>query len=224
METWIQRIFLTGACAASLLAFAPASLAATAETTDSDVAENAPLIKPDVRPKRVKESLIDTENFEIGSFAGVINIEDFESSFLWGARLAYHVTESFFAEANIGFADAGETSFERLAGNVQVLPDDDRDYTFYNLNLGYILLPGEAYVGDRYAFNTNFYLLAGVGATDFAGDKQFTVNFGAGYQVLLTDALAVNLEFREHLFDMDLLGESKTVTNTQVSMGLSFFF
>ena len=182
-----------------------------------------PLLEPDLKPRQVDEALIDTENFEVGAFVGFMNIEDFGSSFLWGGRLTYHVTDSFFLEANVGFAEAGETSFERLAGEVELLPDDDRAYRFYNLNLGYKILPGEAFIGN-YAFNTNFYLIGGVGATDFAGDNRFTVNFGAGYQLLLTDSWSVFLGVREHFYNIDLLGEDKTAFNTEVNTGMTLFF
>lgn len=183
-----------------------------------------PLIEPDVQPQAVDEALIDTENFEIGGFAGIMNIEDFESSFLWGGKLTYHLSERFFLEANVGFAEGGETSFEKLAGNVRVLSDEDRDYRYYNVNLGINILPGEAFLTENYAFNTNFYLIGGAGATEFAGDTRFTVNAGAGYQVLLTDGIAVQLTVREHLYRIDVLGEEKTAMNTEVSAGLSVFF
>lgn len=215
METGTQRIFLTLMRVAGLALLTWPVLAAD---------RNAPLIEPDVKPVPVDEALIDNENIEIGAFAGVLTIEDFGSSFLWGGRLTYHLSESLFAEANVGFARGGQTSFEKLAGDVQLIPDGDRDYTFYNVNLGYTLLPGEAFVGSDYAFNTNFYLIAGAGATDFAGDNRFTVNVGAGYQVLLTDSLALNLGVREHFFNIDVLGEQKTAINTEVSGGLSVFF
>ncbi|MDC8455835.1 outer membrane beta-barrel domain-containing protein [Marinobacter sp. DS40M6] len=186
--------------------------------------DDRPLIEPDVRPQKVDEALIDTENFEIGAFAGIINIEDFESSFLWGGKLTYHLSETFFFEANVGFAEGGETSFEKLAGDVQVLSDEDRDYRYYNINIGMNVLPGEAFLTENYAFNTNFYLIGGAGATDFAGDTRFTFNVGAGYQVLLTDSVSIHLGVREHFYRIDVLGEEKTSMNTEVSGGLSVFF
>ena len=215
METWAKRILLNLYRGAIALTFAFPVYAAEDDT---------PLIEPDVKPVKVNEALIDSENFEIGAFSGFLNIEDFESSFVWGGRLTYHLSESFFVEANVGFAEGGETSFEKLAGNVQLLSEEDREYTFYNVNLGYNILPGEAFFGRDYAFNTNFYLVAGAGATEFAGDNRFTVNFGAGYQILLTDSLAVNLTVREHLYDIDVTGEEKTAFNTEMSAGLSVFF
>lgn len=197
---------------------------ATPEDVMAQSEREPPLIEPDVQPQQVKQPLVDTENFEVTAFAGWINIEDFESSFMYGGRLTYNISESFFVEAGIGFAEAGETSFERLAGDVQLLPDNDRDYTWYNLNLGYRLLPGEAFFPGGYVFNTNLYLTAGAGATDFAGDNRFTVNYGAGYQVLFTDSFSVHINARQYLFDSDILGEDKTFVNTELSTGISLFF
>tara|TARA_B100001063_G_scaffold231196_1_gene245105 strand:+ start:295 stop:885 length:591 start_codon:yes stop_codon:yes gene_type:complete len=187
------------------------------------LAQDRPLIEPDVEPIVIKEALIDSENFEVGAFVGTINIEDFESSLIYGARLAYHLSEDVFFEANMGFADAGETSAEQL-GQVQILTNDERDYTYYNVSVGYNILPGQAYFARSYTFNTNFYLLMGIGATEFADDNRFTINYGAGYQVLLNDALAWHVSARQHLYKIDLLGEEKNSINTELSTGLSIFF
>jgi outer membrane beta-barrel protein len=215
METWVKRIFLRLAVAGASSFMAAAVLAEEAQ---------ALLVEPDVQPQEVEEALIDTEDFEISVFTGFIHIEDFESSVVYGARLAYHLSESFFIESNIGFAEGGESSFENLAGDVELLPRGDRDYVYYNLNLGYNILPGEAFFGSDYAFNTNFYLIGGAGATDFAGDTRFTANFGAGYQVLLTDSLAVYFSAREHLYEIEVTGDDKIALNSEINLGLSIFF
>ncbi|ROQ46824.1 outer membrane beta-barrel protein [Marinobacter sp. 3-2] len=214
MENRTKHLFLKTLCLGAGLCIATATQAQ----------DDRPLIEPDVTPVPVTEALIDTENFEIGAFVGVLNIEDFESSLLYGGKLTYHLSESFFFEAGVGFAEGGETSFEKLAGNVEVLTDSERDYSYYNINLGYNVLPGEAFLTENYAFNTNFYLIAGAGATDFAGDTRFTLNAGAGYQVLLTDSVAVQIGVRQHYYRIDVLGAEKTSMNTGVSTGLSVFF
>ena len=56
------------------------------------------------------------------------------------------------------------------------------------------------------------------------GDDRFTVNFGAGYRFLLTDSVALHLDFRDHLFDIDLLGEEKTAHNLEGHLGVTVFF
>jgi len=215
MENRIKHILLKGLLMAVL-----AAISALAAAQQSD----RPLIEPDVQPRAVTEALIDTENFEVGIFIGFMKIEDFESSFLRGSKLTYHLSERFFFEANVGFAEGGETSFEKLAGNVRVLSDEEREYRYYSVNLGVNVLPGRAFLTENYAFNTNFYLIGGTGATEFAGDTRFTANVGAGYQVLLTDSIAVQFTVREHLYRIDVLGEEKSSMNTEVSAGLSVFF
>ena len=67
-------------------------------------------------------------------------------------------------------------------------------------------------------------LVGGVGNTDFAGDDYFTVTLGAGYRMLPIDAVAINFDVRDHMFDSDLLGDSKITHNIEFSMGLNFFF
>ncbi len=60
------------------------------------------VVDPEVERREVKEPEIDTEDFEIGAFAGVLSIEDFGSDLVYGLRLAYHVTEGFFVEGTVG--------------------------------------------------------------------------------------------------------------------------
>ena len=182
------------------------------------------VIDPEVERREIKEPAIDREDFEIGAFAGIMSIEDFGSDIVYGARLAYHITDGFFVEGTVGRTEAGLTSFEVLSGGARLITDSQRTLTYYNLNLGYNILPGEVFIGEGRAYNTNLYLIAGLGSTRFAGDDRFTVNFGAGYRFLLTDSVALHLDFRDHLFDIDLLGEEKTVHNLEGHLGFTVFF
>ena len=184
----------------------------------------AQVIDPDVERREIKEPAIDTEDFEIGLFGGIMSIEDFGSDLVYGAKLTYHVTEGFFVEGTVGLTQAGQTSFELLSGGAPILSEDDRDFTYYNLNLGYNILPGEAFIGERRAFNTGLYVIAGLGSTRFAGDDRFTVNFGAGYRFILSDSVALHLDFRDHLYDIDVVGEEKTAHNLEGALGLTVFF
>jgi outer membrane beta-barrel protein len=182
------------------------------------------VIDPDVARRDIKEPEIVAEDFEIGGFAGIMSIEVFGSNLVYGVRLAYHITEGFFLEGSVGQTEAGLTSFEVLSGGAPILSDSDRQYTYYNLNVGYNILPGEGFIGESRAYNTGLYLTAGLGSTRFAGDDRFTVNFGAGYRFLLNDIVALHLDFRDHLYDIDLLGEEKTVHNLEATLGVTVFF
>ena len=180
------------------------------------------VVDPQVERREIKEPKIDREDFEVSAFAGLMNIEDFGSDLVYGLRFAYHITEGFFIEASAGQSEAGLTSFEALSGGALLF--EDRTLTYYNLNLGYNILPGEVFLGEGRAYNTQFYLIAGLGSTEFAEDDRFTVNFGAGFRFLLTDSVAIHVDFRDHLFDIDILGREKTTHNLEGTVGVSVFF
>jgi outer membrane beta-barrel protein len=182
------------------------------------------VIDPEVERREVREPAIDREDFEAGGFIGIMSVEDFGTDVVYGARFAYHVTEGMFVEAAVGRTEAGLTSFESLSGAARLLTDSQRTLTYYNVSLGYNILPGEVFIGEGRAFNTNLYFIAGLGSTRFAGDDRFTVNVGAGYRFLLNDAFAMHIDFRDHLFDIDLLGEEKTAHNLEAHVGFTVFF
>lgn len=182
------------------------------------------VIQPELERRVYTEADIDTEDFEIGAFAGIMSVEDFGTNPVYGVRGAYHITEDFFLEGAYGRTDTEKTSFETLSGAAQLLTDDQRAYSYYNLSVGYNLLPGEAFIGRNHAFNTALYVIAGVGSTDFAGDSHFTINFGAGYRFLVTDFIALHIDARDHMFDSDLLGENKTTHNLEAHAGATLFF
>ncbi|MGH8185612.1 MAG: outer membrane beta-barrel domain-containing protein [Steroidobacteraceae bacterium] len=197
---------------------APASEPVTGEPS------NRPIIEPQVERREIERTRIDTEDFELGAYVGVLSIEDFESNVVYGLRLAYHLTEDFFIEGTAGQSRAGRTSYENLSGSADLLADEDRDYTYYALSLGWNALPGEIFVGRNRAYNSAFYLVAGIGSTTFGGDDRFTVNGGFGYRILPSDWIAVHFDVRDHVYDIDLLGEKKIVNNLEAHLGLSIFF
>ena len=143
------------------------------------------VVEPGVVRHEIDVPEIETSDFEVGPYVGTFSTEDFGVNPVLGARLTYHISEDFFAEALVGRTEASRTSFERLSGGADLLTDSERTLTYYNLAFGYNLFPGEVFVGRRRAFNSAFYVTAGVGSTKFAGDDRFTVTVGAGYRLLL---------------------------------------
>jgi len=220
MASRTVRLFLNLLGLSILLApvWSPVVLAA------SDEQANEQVVRPEIKRREVREDAIDTEDFEIGAFAGIMSIEDFGSNLVYGVRGTYHVTEDIFLEAAYGRTEGDETSFERLSGAASILTDDERDLDYYNLSFGLNLFPGESFIGERWAFSSAFYIIGGVGSTNFAGDDMMTWNAGFGYKVLLNDWLALRVDARDHIFDLDLLGESRTTHNLEFTGGLSIFF
>jgi len=188
--------------------------------------ESAPprVVEPEVSRRQVKVARIRSRNLELGPFYGALSIEDFGTHPVYGITAAYHVTEDFFFQADLGRSYAGRTSFETLSGNIQLLTDSQRRLTYYGLSLGYNFLPGEVFLGRGTAMTSAFYLLGGIGGTDFAGDTKFTVNFGAGFRVVPTDWLSVHVTVQDHVFQTSLLGNTKLTNNLEARIATTVFF
>ncbi len=219
MESRVLVLFLTLTLVVGMLTGCGRDRLARADDTGQP-----PVIEPDIERREIEPARIDTEDFEVGIFAGQLSVEDFGVNTVAGARFAYHVTEGFFVELAAGKAKTEPTSFERLSGAAQLLTDSERDYSYYNVSLGYNILPGEGFIGRRRAMNVATYVIGGVGKTTFAGDDRFTINFGAGMRLMPLDWLAVHADIRDHVFDIDLLGQEKTSHNLEAHVGVTFFF
>ena len=218
MDRELRVLLLSGLALAAFTVPAQAQQAAGAEAATPQVVE------PRVKRRDVSPPGLDTENFEAGLFVGTISIEDFGASVSYGGRIAYHFTEDVFAEATIGTAKAGKTSYEDLSGSAQLLTDSERQFTHYDLSIGWNALPGEVFLGGTRAMPSAVYFTLGAGSTRFAGDDHFTVALGAGLRVLANDWIAVHLDARNLAFETDLLGEDKLTHNLQFTFGVTAFF
>jgi outer membrane beta-barrel protein len=200
---------------------------ATVEPQATEPADAPPprVIEPEVERREIKTPKIDTENFQVGGFYGVMSVDDFGSNPVYGVLFAYHVTEDVFFRAEAGETELGLTSFEILnPGSDPLNLGSDRRLTYYGLSVGYNFLPGEVFLGRGLAMNSAFYVLGGVGSTNFADDDRFTINFGAGYRVLPTDWLAISIEVQDRIYESDIFGQNELVNNLQAYLALSVFF
>jgi outer membrane beta-barrel protein len=193
-------------------------------TPDDQNATPPSVVEPQVERRNITVPQIKSRNLEIGGYYGEISIQDFGAQPVAGARLDYHITEDFFFEGTYGRAKAGKTSFEELSGNVQLLSDAERRLTYYNVSLGYNLFPGEVFIGHRLAMTSALYVIGGIGEVTFAGDENFSVNFGAGFRVLPTDWLALHIDVQDLVFRSDDIGFQQLKNNLQATIGASVFF
>lgn len=224
MEARLRSFLLSGLVSGVFLIATPLHAAEPSET-DKAEAELKPVIQPEIERQEFDEARIDTEDFEVGVFVGIYSTEDFGTNPVYGARLTYHITERLFVEGAIGQTNTEKTSWEELLnpGGAGILTDDGRTLTYYSANIGFNLLPGEAFMTQDVTYNNALYVIAGVGSTNFDDADRFTLNFGVGYSVLITDYLAVHIDFRDYIFDMDL-PEDKTTQNLEFTASLNFFF
>lgn len=222
MALRFQQFLLTLCISAAAL---PCFAADSKDNDGSVVINPIKIIEPDLKLHKSEQAKIDDEVFEVGFFTGLISIEDFGSHPLLGLKASFHATEDFFLQMNYGMSKAGKTSYETVSGSgVNILADKDREYTYYDLLVGYNIFPGETFVTSKHTFNSAFYLVGGAGNTDFAGDNHFTLVIGSGYRIILTDWLTWNLDYRDHMFETELLGRKKQTHNLEFASGLTVFF
>jgi len=183
------------------------------------------VIDPEVERREIKRPKIDTENFEIGGYYGVLSVEDFGTKPAYGVKASYHVTEDFFFSADVGRTTLGLTSFELLNPGADPLNlGNERRLTYYSLTFGYNFLPGEVFIGRNLAMNSAFYVMGGVGSVKFANDQKFSLNFGAGYRVVPVDWLTVHIDVQDRVFESDVFGTNKLTNNLEARIGITAFF
>ncbi|HVC02772.1 MAG TPA: outer membrane beta-barrel domain-containing protein [Steroidobacteraceae bacterium] len=201
-----------------------ASAPAGAEGRTAGGARNGEIIEPQVTRRVVKTPKIKSSDFELGPYFGALSIQDFGTNPVYGARLAYHVTNDVFMEGYLGRSTAGTTSLQDVFPNITILSNSGKQFTYYDLDVGYDVLPGEVYLGRGRAFNTALYTTLGMGDVKFADKDQFALNFGVGERILITDWLAMHMDVRDHIFETDLTGRTKNVDNIEATLGFTVFY
>ncbi len=205
-----------------LILCSPVIIVAEEEIEDSlkDVEQ---VVVPEIYRRDMKAPNIDARDFEITAYAGILNMEDFGGNAVGGLRLAYHITEDFFMEAGFGASEVNDDSFRQFGLNV--FPSSQESLTYYDLAVGYNVLPGEFFWGENYAIPSALYLSAGVGSLTFVDEDFYSANFGFGVRALITQAISVHIDLRDRvIFDADLLGDEKITNNLEFTIGIGLFF
>lgn len=211
MENRLQHVFL--APGAMVLASTLSFVAPVWANADADA------------PSEMSSGLssINSEVFELGVAAGVINIADFSSEITTGLSATFRASEDFFLQGNFFQTTASPSSYELSQG--KLFDGDERTFRHYDLLVGYNLYQGEFFKKDDRARLSALYLVAGVGDTQFGGEDNFTYTLGIGYQAAITRRFIWRVDYRSYIYTSNLVSdEDRTVSSTQFSSGLSFLF
>jgi outer membrane beta-barrel protein len=207
------------ALAASIFASSFAALAAD----EPKAANTDQVVVPQVDRRDISKPKFPSNDFEIGTFVGTYATQNFGTSAVYGLRLGYHVTEDFFVEGVYAQTKVSDKEFRQvLPGGV--FPDEKEKLSYYNLSVGYNIFPGEIFIGSNRAKPSAFYVIGGVGSTKFDQQRRPTFNVGAGMRVFLADWAAVQVDARDHIYSLDLLGTRQSTQNLELTAGISFFF
>ncbi len=196
-----------------------------------------------------KKNFLKLGRYEAQPFLGFVTNDPFINRYLLGANFAYHPTEIFAVEASAVFSpDFGKADWKpithQLVEENRVSPDISKILFYGSLNFQFSPIYGKlAVVGDR-IINFDIYGAFGSGVAHTeddlealqcsdadprcnatASENQVTMNFGGGFRVIFTDALALKLEARSMIYIETV--NSTTLeykNNLMIQSGVSFFF
>jgi outer membrane beta-barrel protein len=211
----------------TLIAALLSGLAATVTSVPALAQNQKPadeqVVVPQVERREVKPPRYPSNDFEVGAFIGTYATQNFGSSLVYGLRLGYAITEDFFVQGAYGSTKVSDENFRQILPG-GVFPSSSEQLSYYNLSVGYNVLPGEVFVGANRALPSAMYLIAGVGSTNFAGQSRQTFNVGLGARVFLKDSFALQVDVRDHIFSLDVLGQSQSTQNLELTAGFGFYF
>ena len=213
-----QQITLAPALLA--VAFAATPLATVAQEQKP---ANEQVVVPEVDRREVKLPRLASNDFSVGAFVGTYATENFGASFVAGVRLGYHITEDVFVEGAFGRSQVSDDAFRQvLPGGV--FPSSRETLSYYNLSAGYNLLPGEVFIGRNRAKASAVYVIGGLGSTKFNEQTHQTINYGLGLRVYLGERSSLQVDMRDHVFSLDLLGKNQSTHNLELTGGFSYYF
>jgi outer membrane beta-barrel protein len=208
-----------------------------------------PLDAPDqVIVPEVKQPVLNTPRFpssdiELGIVRGQYGIRYYGFSRTTGLRLAYHINEDFYFEAQVDQTDVSSKRLWRVSPtwnpNGPNDPVTNPKYSFQGvvplktvmLSTGYEgLIPGEIHLFNKYDFLTTGYVLGGVGRVNFNSRNETAFRLGSGFRVYLTNSIVFRTEAITDFYSIDRYSKKlnkiqrKGVFDGALSGGLSFIF
>lgn len=215
---------LAASALATLATLATLASSALAQTPSTQPESNTQqVVVPEVERRELKLPKYPSKDFAIGAFVGTYATQNFGAAAVGGLRLGYHITEDWFVDATLGQTTVTDEAFRQvLPGGI--FTDEKERLRYYNVSVGYNILPGEVFLGAKRAKASAVYVLAGIGRTRFNEQRSQTVNLGLGMRVLFTERSAIQVDMRDHLYSLDILGKRQSTHNLELTAGFTFFF
>ena len=187
--------------------------------------ELEPLVVREPERREVNVDEIDSENFEIGAYGGILDIQDFGSNAVYGARAAYHVTEDFFIEGPVWPQRARRDELRDAVGQRRTA-DGRRSRVQLLQRVGRLQHPAGRSIrrtqvrvprrtlSDRR--RRQFGLRAATNASRSAAASAIAWRRPTGS--------SLRIDVRDYVFESDLLGSNETLHNLEFTGGLTVFF
>ncbi|NVJ60206.1 MAG: outer membrane beta-barrel domain-containing protein [Gammaproteobacteria bacterium] len=209
-------------------AFIPSCLlAATAFTapafSQEEEVQSVTIIEPKQGPSPVSAPKIQPNTFELGFTYGRLSVDDFATNSIDGFQASYHITSDYSIQIISRSADIDRATFERVIG-LDFLSPSDREFKVTSALFGYRLFNGRSFFSSDTKFNSRIVALIGFGNMEFAGSDDTGYTLGLQYKTLLSESTNLDINFFNHSFERDFIGDQKRTQNLEFSVGLNVMF
>ena len=184
--------------------------------------------------------------YEVAPSLGFVTNDPFINRYLAGVGVAYHATEIFALEANLGYApNLGEADWKPLTKQLveenKVSPDISKLTLFTNAGFQFSPIYGKVALSGRRIVNFDIFAAFGIGITqtqddlDALGDDSVeaqitanqwhpTTNIGGGARVIFNDMIAFRLEGRSLVYIETIASKTLEMKNNFILAGSVSFF
>ncbi|KGJ97145.1 hypothetical protein [Thalassotalea sp. ND16A] len=181
---------------AAMLAFSQGGVAAT-QGSETDI------IEPVIARQAIDVDL-HSADWEIGVFAGAVNLDTGSSNAVTGGRFAYHLNENFFAE--LSYSETNHTPAVK----------------YFNGVLGYNVHQN-TFIASNLSAKSSIFFVAGIGDIEIEGSSLNSVVAGAGYRLMITDSFSLRFDLRGHVHH-EFGNDDEWAIDTEANAGVAYFF
>jgi len=207
-----------------LAALALVALAATevrAECIDQELAEKAAYKRK--RRGRIPRDFVKAQRHEISVNGGYYVSDLFSATYVLGAMYTYHMTEDTAVEGSFWWThENGDVVRAVEDGRAVTLKDTFAPMTLFASSLLWYPFHGKLQFGGE-IIHFDIHLNAGVGVIDSPTSRGVTGLGGLGFKFFGGSAVAVRVDFRDLVYQQELLAQSYLVNDFSVTAGLSIF-
>jgi outer membrane beta-barrel protein len=193
-----------------------------------------------------RKNFLKLGRFETSPYVGFVTNDPFINRYLFGVGGAYHVTEIFALEANIGYApNLDEADWKPLTKQLveenKVSPDISKLTLFTHMGFQFSPIYGKVALNGRRVVNFDIFAAFGLGVTltqddlDALGDdspeaqataNQWhpTTNIGGGVRVVFNDLIAFRVEGRSLVYIETIASTTLEMKNNFILVASASFF
>jgi outer membrane beta-barrel protein len=193
-----------------------------------------------------RKNFLKLGRFEASPYVGFVTNDPFINRYLFGVGGAYHITEIFALEANLGYApNLGQADWKPLTKQLveenKVSPDISKLTMFSNVGFQFSPIYGKVAINGSRIVNFDIFAAFGLGTTltqddlEALGDDSLeaqatanqwhpTTNIGGGARVVFNDMIAFRVEGRSMVYIETIASKTLEMKNNFILVASTSFF